>query len=43
MYLGGEGMRRERRIKKEHREEVEYYLKIATFIILLIELLRKVF
>lgn len=36
-------MRRERRIKKEHREEVEYYLKIATFIILLIELLRKVF
>ncbi|MFQ3889367.1 hypothetical protein AABD40_08990 [Staphylococcus shinii] len=36
-------MRRKERTKKEHREDVEYYLKIATFSILLIEFLRKMF
>ncbi|SGS60675.1 Uncharacterised protein [Staphylococcus aureus] len=36
-------MRRKKRIKKERRENVEYYLKIGTFILLLIEFIRRTF
>lgn len=36
-------MRRKQRIKKEHREDVEYKLKIATFVVLLLTFIYKVF